>query len=96
MAKRIRSAIKKHRQSLKRKARNLNYRSRLKTLSKGIDNAIENRDLARSQEILKTAISVFSKAATKGVIHKRTASRNVSRFSKNVYNLSKELAQSST
>ena len=95
MAKRIRSAIKKHRQSLKRKARNLNYKSKLKTLSKAIADAIGNRDLARSQEMLKTVISAFSKAATKGVIHRRTASRNVSRFSKKVHNLSNELAQSS-
>lgn len=96
MAKRIRSAKKQHRQSLTRRARNLNYRSKLKTLSKSIDNAIGSRDLAKSQEILKAAISTFNKAASKGVIHKRTASRNVSRLTKRVYSLSQELLGTST
>jgi ribosomal protein S20 len=41
-------------------------------------------------------VAEFDKAASKGVIHKGTASRNISRFSKKVYNLSRSLHQSSS
>jgi small subunit ribosomal protein S20 len=93
MAKRIRSAIKKHRQSLKRKARNMHVRSTLKSLAKDLNSAIEEKDSAKSKEFLKTMISTLDKAASKGIIHKKTASRSISRLSKRVYELSKSPAQ---
>lgn len=93
MAKRIRSAIKKHRQSLKRRARNIHIRSFLKTVIKELNAAIEAKDLAKSQEALKSTVSALSKAASKGVINKRTVSRNVARLSKKVHALSKQLTQ---
>ncbi len=95
MAKRIRSAIKKHRQSLKRRARNIHIRSFLKTVIKELNAAIEAKDLAKSQEALKSTVSALSKAASKGVINKRTVSRNVARLSKKVHDLSKQLTQPS-
>jgi small subunit ribosomal protein S20 len=95
MAKRIRSAIKKHRQSLKRRARNIHIRSFLKTVIKELNAAIEAKDLAKSQEALKSTVSALSKAASKGVINKRTVSRNVARLSKKVHALSKQLTQPS-
>lgn len=93
MAKRIRSAIKKHRQSLKRKARNMHVRSTLKTLAKDLNSAMEEKDLPKSKELLKTTISALDKAASKGIIHKKTASRSIGRLSKRVYDLSKSPAQ---
>jgi small subunit ribosomal protein S20 len=95
MAKRIRSAVKKHRQSLKRRARNISVRSTLKTLVKKLNAAVEARDLSKSQEALRVAISAFDKAASKGIIHKGTASRNISRLSKKVYELSRQIEQPS-
>ncbi len=96
MANRIKSGIKRHRQNLKRGARNMNFRSRLKTLSRNIHSALESKDLAKSQEALKLAISGYDKAASKGIVHKRTASRNISRFSRKVSHLSREIDQASS
>jgi len=90
MAKRTPSALKKHRQSLKRRERNRSVRSLLKTLSKKASAAIESGDLAKSKEALRALESAFDKAASKGIVHKKNASRHVARFSKKVHNLSKQ------
>ncbi len=90
MAKRIRSAVKKHRQSLKIRTRNMHLRSVLKTVIKELKTAIEAGDLTKSQEALKFTVSTFNRTASKGVIHKKNASRNIARLSKKVYELSKQ------
>ncbi len=89
MAKRIRSAIKKHRQSVKKRTRNLKVRSALKTVVKDLNTSIEEKDLVKSSEVLKSTISALDRASSKGVIPKRTASRTIGRLSKRVYSLSK-------
>lgn len=93
MSNRKKSAVKRHRQNLKRRARNINTRSKLRTLARGVNAAVASNDLTRSQELLRVTISELDKAVSKGVIHKRTASRNISRFSKKVHNLSKSSDQ---
>lgn len=95
MAKRIKSGIKKHRQSIKRRARNTNVRSMLKTLVKKVIASIETKDVAKSQEALKATISALDKAASKGIIHQKTASRSIGRLSKKVHGLSKGSEQPS-
>lgn len=96
MSNRKKSAIKRHRQNLRRKARNMNARSKLRTLARSFNSAIDSNDVAKAQEILRLTMAEFDKAASKGVIHKGTASRNISRLSKKVYNLSKSLDQPSS
>lgn len=96
MAKRIRSAVKKHRQSLRKKVRNVHLRSILKTVIKELNAAIGAKDLTKSQEALKFTVSTLNKAASKGVIHKKTASRHVARLSKKVHELSKQTTQPTT
>jgi small subunit ribosomal protein S20 len=96
MANRKKSAIKRHRQNLKRRARNMNARSKLRNLARSINSAIDSNNVAKAQEVLRVTMAEFDKAASKGVIHKGTASRNISRFSKKVYNLSRSLHQSSS
>lgn len=96
MAKRIRSAVKKHHQSLKRRVRNVHLRSVIKTVIKELNAAIEAKDLTKSQEALKFTVSTLNKAASKGVIHKKTASRSVARLSKKVHELSKQTTQPTT
>jgi small subunit ribosomal protein S20 len=96
MAKRIRSAIKKHRQSIKRRTRNVQVRSALKTLIKDLNTAIEAKDLGKSRAVLKSTISALDKASSKGVIHKKTASRSIGRLSKRVHHLSINSEQLST
>ena len=88
MGLRTKSAQKKHRQSLKRRERNRFATSTLKTKIKRYSEALESEDLEKSQTILKELVSLTDRAATKGVIHKRKASRYVSRFSKKLSDLS--------
>lgn len=82
------SALKRHRQNQKRRLRNKIIRSQLKTSVKSYVTAIESKDKAAAQEAAKAAISTISKTASKGVIHKKTASRKISRLAKKVNTLS--------
>ncbi len=74
----------------------MNTRSRLRTLARSANSAINSNDVARAQQILRDTMAEFDKAASKGVIHKGTASRNISRLSKKVHKLSKPLDQPSS
>jgi small subunit ribosomal protein S20 len=82
------SALKRHRQNQKRRLRNKIIRSQLKTSVKSYVTAIESKDKAAAQEAAKAAISTISKTASKGVIHKKTASRKISRLARKVNTLS--------
>jgi len=82
------SALKRHRQNQKRRLRNKIIRSQLKTSVKSYVTAIESKDKAAAQEAAKAAISTISKTASRGVIHKKTASRKISRLARNVNTLS--------
>lgn len=81
------SAIKRIKQNAKRNARNRHQKSTLKTFIKRVREAVANKDKAAAQEALKAAIPVIDKTATKGVIHKANAARNVSRLTKLVNSL---------
>ena len=61
--------------------RNKAIKSGVKTAIKKVYAAIESGDKAAAAEELKSATSVISKAATKGVLHKDNAARKVSRLS---------------
>jgi small subunit ribosomal protein S20 len=77
-----RSAIKRHRQSLKKRTRNIETKSRLRTLIKRVHRAIEshNRDEARTQ--ITVVNKALSKAVSKGIIKRNTASRWLARLSR--------------
>ncbi|MBQ8814620.1 MAG: 30S ribosomal protein S20 [Lachnospiraceae bacterium] len=62
-------------------ARNKAIKSRVKTYVKKVDAAVAAGDKAAAQAALKEAISEINKAASKGVYHKNTASRKISRLS---------------
>ncbi len=64
--------------------RNKSIKSATKTAIKKVYTAIESGDKAAAQAALLAATSAMDKAATKGVYHKNTASRKVSRLSKAV------------
>ena len=87
MGLRTKSAQKQHRQSLKRRERNRFVTSTLKTKLKRYSEALEGEDMEKSQALLKELVSLTDKAATKGVFHKKKASRYVSRFSKRLSDL---------
>ena len=65
-------------------ARNKAIRSRVKTYVKKVEAAITAGDKAAAQAALLSAISEIDKATSKGVYHKNTASRKVSRLAKAV------------
>lgn len=71
------SCEKRLKQDEKRQARNNYVKKTLKTLSKKIHS---NMTLAEKEELLQTVYSQLDKAAKKGVIHNRTASRRKSRI----------------
>lgn len=76
------SAAKRMRRSKKRQLRNVAIRSELKTLFKKIDRLISQKLTDEAKEAVRVASSKLDKAATKGVIHKKKASRKKSRLSR--------------
>ena len=78
------SAIKRHRQSIKRNARNRAARTRMKNLVKEVRTAISAGDKATAEQALKGATVALDKSASKGVIHWKKAARKVSRLAKAV------------
>lgn len=83
------SVEKRHRQSLKRRARNVATRTSLKSSLKKLHAAITAKDATKAKDALKVATRSLSTAASKGVIHKSNASRRISRLSKAVHALAK-------
>ena len=74
------SALKAHRQSLKNRESNRQFRSRLRNALRGIRTAIDGDDLAAAKNALKQTISLIDKMASKGVIHRNAAGRYKSRL----------------
>lgn len=81
------SALKRIRQSEKRTFRNKFYRTRMKGFIKRVREAVKHKDLEQAEANLQTASRIISKTASKGVIHKRTAARKISRLSRQVNTL---------
>ena len=69
----------------KARQRNVAVRSRIKTEVKKVDAAIQAKDAAKIGESLPGALSALDRAATKGIIHPRTASRKKSNLQKHAY-----------
>lgn len=84
MAQRHKSAIKRHRQSLKRAERNRAIRTRVRHAVRELRETIENKDAATAETQLRSVMKVLTKAVTKGVLHRNNASRRVSRLSHQV------------
>ena len=87
---RIKSGIKRHKQSLKRRARNRHVRSTVKTAIKNVRSEIAEGTGEKGAELLRAAAAVLARAGSKGVLHKKTASRKVSRLAKAVLKATKK------
>src|SRR2546423_1338597 len=70
----IKSQIKRNRQNERHRVRNKSVRSALKTDAKKIEVAVEGADEG-AQDLLQTAARELDRAASKGILHKRTAAR---------------------
>ena len=78
------SAKKRIRQTVKRTARNKHIRSTVRTHVKRVRAALEAEDKAAAQEALAVAIGKIDSAVHKGVFHRKTGSRYISRLSRQV------------
>ena len=84
MATRHASAVKAHRQTLKRTTHNRNLRSKLRTALKSIRTAIEGSKKDEARAALNTTFSIIDKMAGKGIIHDNAAGRYKSRLVKRI------------
>ncbi len=83
------SVIKRHRQSLKRRARNQEIKSRVKTLIKKVRQSIDKKDHATTMTQLRDINKVLDGAVNKGVLKHNTASRRMSRLARAVHLVSR-------
>ena len=86
------SAQKRHRQSLKRAARNQTIRSGVRTAVKKARTALQGNDPAAATEVAAAA-RVLQKAASKGVLHKNNAARRTSRLARQAHKATQKAAQ---
>ncbi|UWQ21463.1 30S ribosomal protein S20 [Jannaschia sp. W003] len=77
-------AKKRARQNEKRFAINKARRSRIRTYLRKVEEAIASGDQAAATEALRAAQPELMRGVTRGVLHKNTASRKVSRLSSRV------------
>jgi len=78
------SAEKRDRQNKKNRQRNIAAKSALKTKIKSVTSSVDSKSKENSISALKTVIPALNKAASKGIIHKKNASRKISRLTKKV------------
>jgi small subunit ribosomal protein S20 len=78
------SAEKRDRQGKARRARNIAAKSEIKTKVKAVIAVVESKNKENSEKALKAVVPALAKAASKGLIHKKNASRKISRLTKKV------------
>jgi small subunit ribosomal protein S20 len=79
------SADKRNRQRIKRTLRNRAVKAAVRTQVKSVRTAIEGKDAGAAEKAFADAVVAISKAATKGSLPKKTASRKISRLAKAVH-----------
>ena len=82
------SAIKAHRQNAKRREKNRQERTRLRTALKSIRATLGSGNASAARHELQKTVSVIDKMAGKGIIHDNTAGRYKSRLAKQLAKLS--------
>ncbi len=78
------SALKRHRQSEKARLANRSTRAKLRTMVRQLREAVATGDKDGAAEKLRESTSQLHKAASKGVLHRRTAARQAGRLAKSV------------
>ncbi len=86
------STLKRARQAEKQNTRNKAVRSSIKTIVKKVESAIASGNKEDAGKSLIDAVKTITKAVSKGVIHKNTASRKISRLTRKVNTLFKAAA----
>lgn len=80
-------ALKRVRQSEKRRIRNKSVRSEIKTLTKALSSRVAQKDLEGAQALLRKLASKLDKAARKNIYHKNAAARRKSKAASLVQSL---------
>ncbi|NLO09981.1 MAG: 30S ribosomal protein S20 [Clostridiales bacterium] len=83
----IKSAKKRILVTAKKTERNKAIKSKVKTMIKKVDAAVASQDKELAKANLLVAVAEIDKACSKGVMHKNTAARKVSRITRNVNKL---------
>ena len=78
----IKSQIKRNKQNDRRAEKNKAVRTALKTSTKKVRLAVADGDAEAAQQRAAEAARALDKAASKGVVHKRTAARRKSRLAR--------------
>lgn len=76
--------IKRERQDIKRRARNINNMSRLRTTIKKVLSGTEKKEV---EKVYNTAVKYIDKAVSKNLIHKNTGSRRKSQITRHLNSL---------
>ena len=76
------SAEKRNRQAQKRRARNVQVRTGVKSAVKKAREALAGGDAGAARLAFQSAAKTLEKARSKGVVHKNAASRKISRLAK--------------
>ena len=90
--KKNKSAIKKAKQAVKRNLLNKSVRSTIKTIERKVESVITSGNKEEAGKALIEASKVLQKAASKGVIHKNNAARQISRLTRKVNAMTKSEA----
>jgi len=85
--KKNKSALKRARQTEKRTLNNRSTKSMIKTLIKKVESEVASKSRENAEKALIEASSAIDKAGKKGVLHRNTASRRISRLTKLVNSL---------
>jgi small subunit ribosomal protein S20 len=86
--KKSKSVRKRARQTKKLTQRNRTVKNTLKTLTKNVESDVVKKDTERAKASLNKVIRAIDRARVKGVIHRNTAARKVSRLTRLVNSLS--------
>jgi len=78
------SAIKRAKQNERRRVRNLNLKTLVKSSIKRVRKAVEKNDVEAAQKALQKTIPLIQKSRSKGAMHKNTSARKVSRLTRAV------------
>ena len=81
------SALKRHRQSEKRRIRNQAIKTRLRHLVREVRDAVATKNSDAAAKSLAVAGRALDKAVTKGVLHRNAASRKIARLARAVSQL---------
>ncbi len=82
------SAEKRNRQAQAARLRNKMNKTKMKTAIRKLDEAVSAGTADVAKEVLQEATSIIARTASKGTIHKRNASRKISRLTKRVNKMS--------